>query len=184
MPFDPGFVAVDFAPKGKLITFGGKFYRRKPGEGCMLDNSSKRAGRDPSLLNWCHNSPPPWTQGSYPSAPTIGGQCSKDDALLLLPCVDNPLFSECRATLGVGGYNVSGPTLCLTATQLAKVVQRSATATPANARYFGDAGGIDTTLIKPPFFPARMLGVSCVCTSWPPGNHLNATSATKNLATS
>ncbi len=92
------------------------------GEGCMLDNSSKRAGRDPSPTNWCHNSPPPWAQGPYPSAPTIGGQCSKDDALLPPPCTDNPTFAECRATPGVGGicYNVSGPTLCLTATQLAE----------------------------------------------------------------
>ena len=87
----------------------------------MLDNSSKRTGRHPSPMNWCHNSPPPWAQGPYPAAPTIGGQCSKGDALLPPPCADHSIFAECRATPGVGGicYNVSGPALCLTATQLA-----------------------------------------------------------------
>ena len=90
------------------------------GTGCMLDNSTKREGRTPSPINWCHNSPPPWAQGPYPPAPTIGGQCSADDKLLPPPCPSLPVLSMCRATPGVGGacYNASGSALCLTATQL------------------------------------------------------------------
>jgi hypothetical protein len=108
---------------GGFLTMGRTQVSAMPdqGEGCMLDNSSRRAGRDSSPDNWCHNSPPPWAQGPYPPAPTIGGQCSKDDALLPPPCPDEAMFATCRSTPGVGGicYNPSGPVLCLTATQLA-----------------------------------------------------------------
>ena len=91
------------------------------GEGCMLGNSSARTGRTPSLDNWCHNAPPPWAQGPYPPAPTIGGQCSKDDPQLPPPCPEDKRFAACRAAPGVGGicYDSAGPVQCLTATELA-----------------------------------------------------------------
>lgn len=95
------------------------------GSGCMLDNSTKRTGIDPSSDNWCHNKPPPWARGPYPPAPTVGGQCTGSFQELPPPCGEHPTFDGCRALPGVGGicYNAvegKGGVACVSATELAQ----------------------------------------------------------------
>jgi hypothetical protein len=102
----------------------------RQGSGCMLDNSTKRTGRDPSPDNWCHNKPTPWAHGPYPPAPTVGGQCSSSDQQLPPPCAQHPAFAACRALPGVGGVchnNARGSedtpdddVACVSATELAR----------------------------------------------------------------
>lgn len=73
------------------------------GPGCMLDNTTKRAGRDPSLGNLRHNKAAPWARGSCPPTPAIGGQCTSQNVALPPHCPGSPAFAACKAAPGVGG---------------------------------------------------------------------------------